>query len=380
MVKQKAHRQSGPSDRPIAPPGWILGDCHIHSDASDGSFDPETLRTLRRLHNHDFVCVTDHLDLIEAGYGWPDYVAALERDSSPSFTLCPGVEVTCAENAGDALGFGMPLTGLARVTNKAHTCADLIQALKKQGPFASAYIAHPGGGLGPIRWAVCGCGYDGVQIVNGLTADDAQAEQIWLESCTVHRETCQAAALGGSDAHKAFEPTGMGTWLYAPEWSIAATWEEKINAIAAALKAGQTIATEQGSFALLRVEDGLPGARLERPIRARIGYTVQLIARQNELRAKVDWQVVRTGKPLTGTVIDLATDKREWSIGPLRAEVVSGLQSYYLVANFTYFDGDLPSDQDKVYCGPIYVTGVSTPEAAIAEEAGVPEGPSSKPG
>ena len=98
-------RLEATSDRPVADAGAALraalrGDCHLHSDWSDGGSPiPEMAQTARDL-GHEYIVLTDHSPRLKVASGLSaerleqqlDVVAALNEEMAP-FRILTGIEV-----------------------------------------------------------------------------------------------------------------------------------------------------------------------------------------------------------------------------------------------------------------------------------------------
>ncbi len=169
-------------------PCLLVGDCHVHTEHSDGWYPVEALLDRARQDKLDFIFVTDHNCMTSN---------ALLR-SDPTLTVLPGVEMTYYD--GHYNLFGLPRPVATNTANGRDEVLAIMREGKKNGALAS--LNHP-------TCNNCGWKYgfdadvpaDLIEIWNGpFTPQNAAAVQLW------HEHLCRGRrwpAIGGSDCHHA---------------------------------------------------------------------------------------------------------------------------------------------------------------------------------
>jgi histidinol phosphatase-like PHP family hydrolase len=128
-------------------PGWIAGDSHTHSDASDGLVPLEEQVAWAAANGHGWIAIVDHGDALEGNLA--SFVRRCRAAGEAyGITVLPGVELTARANAGtprdtgDMVVFGVgpesvlpPNQGLAEHALLRHAHADRSHPLR--------VIAHP---------------------------------------------------------------------------------------------------------------------------------------------------------------------------------------------------------------------------------------------
>lgn len=211
--------------------GWYAGDFHVHSkDSTDATPSIDDIAVYAQAHGLDFVEISDH-----NVFGGQDYFADA-AEAHPELLLLPGVEYTTY--AGHANGIGATRWVDHKVGQPGVTIEGAVDALHEQGALFS--INHPRLDLHQCigcewRHDLPGSKIDAVEIANlGLSNGGAimlpGAIGFWDRLCAKGHH---AAALGGSDDHRAGESTGMFasaigepvTMVYAEELSAAGILE-----------------------------------------------------------------------------------------------------------------------------------------------------------
>lgn len=193
------------------------GDTHVHTNASDGAFAPDTLADLACQSGLDFLFITDHNNVSTP-------------PARADITLLPGVEWTHYQGHAGFLGVSAPLPG-AYDTRGAEETRRFLQAAQDGGALVS--LNHPFCPLVPWLWPF-DVPHGALEVWNGVMSErNERAVAYW------HGELSKGAripALGGSDYHR---PGLFGsiatpcTMVYAPSRSRAD--------ILAALKRGDCI-------------------------------------------------------------------------------------------------------------------------------------------
>lgn len=254
---------------------WYAGDFHVHSvESGDASGTFDDILTQARSAGLDFVMLSEH-----------NTTSHLERigafqDTSTDVLLIPGVEYTTY--LGHANGIGSLEWVDHRIGFEGVTIEAAIDAFHDQDALFS--INHPTLGLGD---ACIGCGWDhevdptlidGVEIQTGawsLTGAlfSVRAIQIWDDMLAAGS---RAAALGGSDDHRA----GMGTGAFdspigSPTTMVWAT-ELSVPAILQGIREGRTMVkmeSSAGPIAELTAGDARIGDTVESP---RVDFTIRI--------------------------------------------------------------------------------------------------------
>ncbi|MFO0738237.1 MAG: CehA/McbA family metallohydrolase [Labilithrix sp.] len=210
---------------------WYAGDFHVHSrDSTDATPSIDEIAVYARAHGLDFVEISDHNVL-----GGQDYFAEAAA-SHPDLLLLPGVEYTTY--AGHANGIGATRWVDHKIGQPGVTIDGAVDAFHQQGALFS--INHPKLDLHQCigcewRHDLDGAKIDAVEIANLGQANGGAimlpgALGFWDGLCARGHH---AAALGGSDDHRAGESTGMFasrigepvTMVYAEELSAAGILE-----------------------------------------------------------------------------------------------------------------------------------------------------------
>jgi hypothetical protein len=301
---------------------------------------------------HSFAYVTDHIDLIrQPGKSWQGYCDTLKQASNGSFTLLPGLEVTCAGPDGDCLVYGLSLDAdPVGIVNKYVDCAGTVASVHGYAD-AFAVVAHPLG-IG-VRWADLGCGYDGVQVAGCLGGTD----QFWLRS--VGDCGLKAAAIGGSDSALVADDAALGpvTWVYAPGWESAATWEDRVRSVNVGMRAGTTCASDDLSMAYFTVDGHLPGDRVVVQAGSKPKYIVHVHPRDTGHLCNAEWRLFRGTQMINNGTVQLSPGQG-YSSPEMPTGAVTETSLYSLVVSFSYVDPQTDIELEAVcaYCGPTMIT------------------------
>lgn len=337
-----------------APSGWIIGDTHIHSDASDG-IPLGSIKSMATGLGHNFTYVTDHIDLIRSKSSWGQYRTNLYNQSSLSYVMVPGLEVTaCDWNRdgsfdGDALGFGMPVSDPTLIQNKTQGCYDLVSNIQRYDG-ATAGVAHPNGSP---TWADKGTGYNATQLV-GDPYTNGNSEPFWTSSISTYATSCRPSAIGGSDLHTILQSLGPATWLYAPGWSSASTIDAKQTAVAQAIYGGKTAATLDGGLGYFTMAGQYPGADLTYTAGSNVSYAVFMYAPNNSFQVRMTWDFYRGSTRINGGTTSVLPSGGSYTTTSATT-VQSGKQGYYLKVRFDYYLSGSLTFSNTTYCGPTYI-------------------------
>lgn len=211
--------------------GWYAGDFHVHShDSTDATPSVDQIAVYARAHGLDFVEISDH-----NVFGGQDYFADAAV-AHPDLLLVPGVEYTTY--AGHANGIGATHWVDHKIGQPGITIDGAVDQFHEQGALFS--INHPKLDLHQCigcewRHDLDGAKIDAVEIANLGQANGGAimlpgALGFWDSICAKGHH---AAALGGSDDHRAGQSTGMFasrigepvTMVYAEELSAAGILE-----------------------------------------------------------------------------------------------------------------------------------------------------------
>jgi hypothetical protein len=215
---------------------WYAGDFHVHSRQS-GDASPTIAETLSFAQSVglDFVMLSEH----NTNSGLTLY--ANVQPNFPNLLIVPGVEWTTYSGHANALGATQWVDH--KIGVRGVTAAGAIQQYKDQGALFS--INHPSSPGAPI---CIGCPWeipvdattiDGVEVQSGILP----ARRFWDELCA---EGSHAAAIGGSDDHRAGQGTGLlDSPIGTPTTMVFAT-ELSVDAILEGVRNGRTVVKING--------------------------------------------------------------------------------------------------------------------------------------
>jgi len=167
-------------------PRWLVGDLHIHSNASDGQHDIYTLIKKAKKHHLDFIAVANH----------NNYSENLVLPTVPELTLLPAVEWTHYRGHMNFFGVCAPFDNTF-IANNEEEMLSLIADAKAKGALVS--VNHPKCGLCPYLWKSITC-FDMVEVWNGpMRGDNMKAIAFWHGLLMDGRKV---PLVGGSDFHK----------------------------------------------------------------------------------------------------------------------------------------------------------------------------------
>lgn len=184
----------------------LLGDTHVHTDASDGRLPLAEAVRQAGYCGLDFLFITDH-----NGCAQNPRIPGLKTGG---LTVLPGMEWTHYQGHAGLLGAARPIASPFCVNTREEVYARLAEA-RKNG--AVTVLNHPFCPNTGWHFGLDQGGFDLVELVNGGVPDAANEECLrWW-----HERLCRGerlGAAGGSDYHRAGLGRGIGqpaTALYA---------------------------------------------------------------------------------------------------------------------------------------------------------------------
>jgi hypothetical protein len=169
-------------------PQWLVGDTHIHSDASDGQYDIATLAKMAKKAGLDFIAISNH----------NNYTDNLSIPTIADMTFLPAVEWTHYKGHFNLFGVKMPFTN-SFIANNEEEMLSLISDAKKKGALVS--VNHPKCRICPYLWKDEKC-FDMVEVWNGpMRGANMDAITWWHEMLMQGRNI---PIISGSDYHKFF--------------------------------------------------------------------------------------------------------------------------------------------------------------------------------
>lgn len=171
-------------------PRWLKGDLHMHSTASDGSYDTYTLARRAKKEGLDFIAIADHNNYCEN-----DHLPKL-----PGLTMVPAVEWTHYKGHINFFGVKAPFEN-AFIANTEEEMKALLKQVTARGALIS--LNHPKDALCPYLWQA-DTGYHMIELWNGpMRPANLKAARWWHEMLTQGR---RIPIVGGSDFHKDKSP------------------------------------------------------------------------------------------------------------------------------------------------------------------------------
>lgn len=189
-------------------PGWLFGDLHLHSDASDGQHDIPALAKMAKRKGLDFLAITNH----------NNYSENFSLPHVPGLTLIPGVEWTHYRGHMNFLGISKPFSG-SFVANDLAGMRAITRQARERG--ALVCVNHPKCNLCPYLWEDDES-FQLVEVWNGpMRKVNRDGIAWWTE---LLRQGRRIPAVGGSDFHRDHSPVRLGnpvTAVYADSPSAA---------------------------------------------------------------------------------------------------------------------------------------------------------------
>ena len=175
-------------------PVCLFGDLHLHSDASDGQHDIQTLAKMAKGKGLDFLAITNH----------NNYSENFSLPHVPGLTLIPGVEWTHYKGHMNFLGISKPFSGSFVANDLAEMRAVTWQA-RERG--ALVCVNHPKCNLCPYLWED-DQSFQLVEVWNGpMRKVNRDGIAWWTE---LLRQGRRIPAVGGSDFHRDHSPVRLG--------------------------------------------------------------------------------------------------------------------------------------------------------------------------
>jgi len=183
-----------------APPEWIVGDVHVHSEWSDGNDSLAEIRDDVTSLGHDYVSVTDHIGMLgDVGYrlyytGCQDW--SIESGNG-KFTFVPGIEVAAVDDVGGSgghcLGLGMMRDTLPGIPDNYYSCADVVCSIQNS-TYAFDYMT-PGNPYDPMS-ALANTSPSAVEL------NDGRVLYVYCRGSTIYRSYAPSvsAFVGGADS------------------------------------------------------------------------------------------------------------------------------------------------------------------------------------
>ena len=175
-------------------PAWLFGDLHLHSDASDGQHDIQTLAKMAKGKGLDFLAITNH----------NNYSENFSLPHVPGLTLIPGVEWTHYRGHMNFLGISKPFAG-SFVANDLAGMRAVTRQARERG--ALVCVNHPKCNLCPYLWED-DQSFQLVEVWNGpMRKVNRDGIAWWTE---LLRQGRRIPAVGGSDFHRDHSPVRLG--------------------------------------------------------------------------------------------------------------------------------------------------------------------------
>lgn len=268
---------------------WYAGDFHVHTRQSGDATPtiPETLSFARGI-GLDFVMLSEH----NTNSGLTLYADA--QPDFPDLLIIPGVEWTTY--AGHANAIGATEWVDHKIGVRGMTAADAIQQYEDQGALFS--INHPLSPGAPIcigcRWEITvdPTSIDGVEVQSGILP----AVRFWEELCA---EGSHAAAVGGSDDHRAGQGTGLLDSPIGTPTTMVFARELSVDAIVEAVRNGRTVVKVSGIDGPM-IETALTGDRVGDTVYADASTLSAVVTRADGKSL----QVIKNGEAIETVTIE----------------------------------------------------------------------------
>ncbi|KPK16287.1 MAG: hypothetical protein AMJ62_06180 [Myxococcales bacterium SG8_38] len=320
---------------------WYAGDFHVHTEES-GDATPTIAEALSFAQGVglDFVMLSEH----NTNSGLTLYADA--QPDFPNLLIVPGVEWTTYAGHANALGATDWVDHKIGVGGL--TAADAIQAYKDQGALFS--INHPRSPGAPIcigcRWeiAVDPTTIDGVEVQSGIL----RAVPYWDDLCA---QGSHAAALGGSDDHRAGQGTSLTDSPIGTPTTMVFASELSVHAILEGVRSGRTVVKVNGPESAM-IETELTGERVEDTVFADTA-TLSAVVTNGDGK---DLQLIRNGEVIETLAIDSDPFTHERSVqAPEEGEdryryqvTIEGLPD--TVGSYVWLRTPEPSDSSGCSC------------------------------
>lgn len=218
----------------------LFGDLHIHSDASDGRFDINTLGKMARKEKLDFIAVANHNNFAE-NFNLP---------SVDGLTFIKAVEWTHYKGHINFFGIAAPFEN-SFISNSFDETEKLIADAKKAGALIS--VNHPKCRFCPYKWDNFDC-FDMMEIWNGpMRPSNVDAINLWTDFL---KQGKRIPIVGGSDYHRPHSFARLGKPVTA-----VYTQSRKDEDILKSLRLGHSFVTSSVDGVKLKLEyaDALMG-------------------------------------------------------------------------------------------------------------------------
>jgi uncharacterized protein (TIGR03382 family) len=225
---------------------YWAGDFHVHSkESTDAKPTIEENIALAKSRGLDFIMLSDHNTITQLDFYGP------VQDKEPDFLLLPGVEYTTYAGHASAIGVTKFVEHKIGIDGNA-TIGAAADAIAAQGGILS--INHPVIDVGDL---CIGCKWEhdldakkvgGVEIgtlglSNGGSLFSVQALAFWDRLLD---NGSRAAAIGGSDDHRAGEKGGFLSSVVGSPTTLVRADELSVAAIIDAIKKGRTVVKLDG--------------------------------------------------------------------------------------------------------------------------------------
>ena len=179
------------------------GDLHVHTLASDGALSVEELAGRALRHGLDFLAITDHNQMIEAG----------TLPQVPGVTLIPGIEWTHYQGHANFLGATKPYDG-PFFANDLEGAQERFASARERGALIT--INHPFEEGCPFRFDLEALPFDCLEVWSGpMREANLRALGLWQQMLMAGNKV---PICGGSDYHRDrlfVFPGGPTTCVYA---------------------------------------------------------------------------------------------------------------------------------------------------------------------
>ena len=185
---------------------WLVGDLHVHSNASDGQHDISTLAKRAKKKGLDFLAVANH----------NNYNENFHLPLVPGMTLIPAVEWTHYKGHMNFYGVAAPFDHF--IANTCEEMKALVRGAKEKGALVS--VCHPKEKYCEFVWEISEEEkselFDLVEVWNGPMRPSNEQGIAWWHNLLLAGN--KFPLIGGSDYHRDFHPAFLGhpvTHVYA---------------------------------------------------------------------------------------------------------------------------------------------------------------------